>query len=288
MKAFRKMVCMLVLALLVVQVAGFPAFQARAEAAADPAVSRFPEAGGKTGKNGSLTIDYTHMDRGYVIVRAKKSDRKMRLIVEHGSDSLYYEINGQGKEEVIPLQFGSGKYTFTLVMARQKGSSRYSASGSVTLRCSMADETGCFLYPNQYVDYGADSPLVETAQDLCKGLNTPEEITGTICDYVSTHFAYDWAKAGKIQSDDIRGMTPDIAGTWQSRTGVCQDLSAVTCAMLRSQGVPAKLAIGRANGRPHAWVVIIIGGKGRLFDPSPSAAGCPSPSAKSYRAERYY
>ena len=194
--------------------------------------------------------------------------------------SLRGLINGNGAYEIIPLQFGSGRYQFTLMIAQKKGSNRCSCAGTVMLNCRMANDDNCFLYPNQYVDYDADSPLVEKAQEICRGLTDPKEIAKAICGYVSNHFVYDWLKAGMVKSGQAKGLLPDIGTTWETKKGICQDLSAVLCAMLRSQGIPAKLAIGSADGSYHSWVVIIIDGKTKRFDPSFSA--------RSYKAERYY
>ena len=247
---------------------------------ADAKTSCFPEAGKKEKTDGSLTIDYSHMDQGYVLVRAEKTDNSIKLKVDHGSDSLYYGMNGDGKNEIIPLQYGSGTYRFTLFIARRKDSNQYKRGGTVTLKSTMKDETSCFLYPNQYVSYRADSPFVEEARELCKDLNDPTDIAKAICRYIRANFSYDWIKSAGIRSNDTKNMLPDIETTWNTKLGVCQDLSALTCAMLRSQGVPAKLAIGRADGSCHSWVVIIVDGKNRRFDPT-GAAG-------SYQAERYY
>ena len=39
-----------------------------------------PESGKKTKKNGSLVIDYSHMDQGYVMVKSQKGKKKLREI----------------------------------------------------------------------------------------------------------------------------------------------------------------------------------------------------------------
>ena len=46
-------------------------------------------------------------------------------------------------------------------------------------------------------------------------------------------FSYDYIKAINIKA----GMLPDIPGTWDKRMGVCQDLAAIMCCMLRTQGI---------------------------------------------------
>ena len=280
MKTIRKAVCMMLI-LAAVQGALFPAEQAKADRRRNETAACFPEADGITETSERLTIDYSHIDRGYVMVKARKTEQRMKLRVEHGDDSLHYEINGDGRYETIPLQFGSGKYRFTLFVSLSRNGNRYTRAGQMTLKCSMEDEDSCFLYPNQYVRYDADSPLVVKAGALCEGMEEPEEIAETICQYVDQHYDYDWVKYFTVKAEDTRNLLPDIETTWQNGIGVCQDLSALLCAMLRSQGIPARLVIGTADGECHAWVLIIIDGEARSYDPT-------SKSHRSYHAERYY
>ncbi|MBR3335080.1 MAG: transglutaminase domain-containing protein [Clostridia bacterium] len=280
MKKRKQLLCIAFLVVLAIQGSLLLSNPAYAADSAANTTLRFPETGSKTKTANRLTIDYSHMDQGYVIVRAKKSNKQMQLSVSHGSDTVHYEMNGNGKHEIIPLQFGSGEYKFTLLISRKKGCNRYDRAGTITLKCNMPDESSCFLYPNQYVNYEADSPLVKETQRLCKDLNTPMEVVKTICSYVRSHFCYDWVKCNAIKSNQAENILPDIAATWKTGKGICQDLSALTCAMLRSQGIHATLVIGSADGSYHAWVVIMVDGKNKFFDPSFSA--------RIYRAERYY
>lgn len=280
MKMINRFVCVLILIVLIFQSISFSNASALADVTTEVRTSHFPEAGGKAKTDGRLTVDYSHMDQGYVMVKAKETEKRMQLTVKHGSDSVHYEINGDGNYETIPLQYGSGKYMFTLMIAQKKGSNRCCQAGTVTLNCKMTNDDNCFLYPNQYVNYDADSPLVEETRELCKGLTDPKEIVKAVCGYVSRHFDYDWLKYGMIRLNQTKDLLPDVGTTWDTKKGICQDLSAVTCAMLRSQGIPAKLAIGSADGSCHSWVVIIIDGKARRFDPTSSAGN--------YKAERYY
>jgi len=280
MKILRWFVCVVILIVLTVQDVCASNAHAFADAVTGVQTSNFPEAGNRAKADDRLTVDYSHMDHGYVMVKAKKTEKRMQLTVKKGSDSVHYEINGNGEYEVIPLQFGSGKYQFTLMIEQRKGSNRCCCAGTVMLNCRITNDYNCFLYPNQYVSYDANSPLVKEAQKLCKGLTDPKEIVKAICGYINKHFEYDWLKASMIKSNQTKNLLPDIGTTWETKRGICQDLSAVTCAMLRSQGISAKLAIGSADGNYHSWVVIIIDGKTKRFDPSFSA--------RSYKAERYY
>ena len=255
--------------------------------------ARYPETGDQTKTKGSLTIDYTHMDQGYVMVRAQASDERMKLTVEHGSDSLLYSMNNEGKYETIPLQYGSGEYTFSLWTAGAADSDRYKKNGTITLKCSIPDENSCFLYPNQYVNYSADSPVVEKAGKLCKGLKDPEEITRTVCDYIQYAFVYDFVKTVTADKEQL----PDIETAWKEKSGTGWDLSAVTCAMLRSRGVPAKLVIGTVSDSDDedstwlpftAWVEIIIDGEILGFDPAKGLSVRDSAGWNEYIPERFY
>ncbi len=283
MKTIWQRICALILVLLAVQGTAVLTGPAFADKKTDPAVLHLPERGNKTKTDGRLTIDYSHMDQGYVLVRAKKTEEKMKLSVEHGKDKLKYDINNAGQDEVIPLQLGSGKYRFGLWTAVSKGSTRYKRAGTISLDCRMQSETSCFLYPNQYVNYGADSPVVAKAAELCRNLSGQREIADTIWDYMH-QYDYNYTKYCSILAGQTGYILPDIDEAWTSGMGVCGDLSALMCAMLRSRGIEAKLVIGTdRSGQPHAWVDALVDGKSIQYDPANKCF-----AGKDNRAERYY
>ena len=83
------------------------------------------------------------------------------------------------------------------------------------------------------------------------------------------------------------GELPDIDGCYDKHMGICQDLSAVTIAMLRSQGVPARLMIGTlGSGTYHAWVTAIVNGEEKFFDPTVEVGA--GSQNETYTTERYY
>ena len=245
-----------------------------------------PQTGKKTKKDGSLTIDCSNISEGYVMVKGVKSKKKQKLLVKYGKEAeLRYDLNGSASYEVIPLQYGNGKYTFTLV--QNVSGKKYSQSGKLSLTAKMPDETRAFLYPNQYVDYTPETDAVVKAIDLCRDMKDQTEIAKTICGFVKKNFTYDYLKANTVKSDDTKGLMPQIDDCWNKRMGVCQDLSAVTVAMLRSQGVPAKLMIGNLRDLYHAWVVTYINGEEKRFDPTAELEG-KKYKKTDYTLERYY
>ena len=245
---------------------------------------KLPEATGKTvKKDGKMIIDCSNMDEGYIMVKAKKTEKKLRVRVSTAGAKLLYWLNGDGEYEVLPLQFGSGKYKVELFEHVQKKD--YSKEGAVKLSAKMPDELSCFLYPNQYVNYNADTACVKFADDLCKDISDQGEIYKTVCTYVLQNFIYDYIKSVSVQS--MSQQMPDIDYCWTNRMGICQDLSALTCAMLRSQGIPARLMIGTVGANTyHAWVVAVVNGEERFFDPTAELNA--SNKNETYTTERYY
>lgn len=239
--------------------------------------------GAKSGgvkKNGKLQVDVANAQNGYIqAALQKKSSKRMKLRVKKGSNTLTYDLNGDAAYEVFPLQLGSGKYEITLY-ENVKGKS-YTAAGSITLNVKLSDQEACYYYPNQYVNYNQRTPAVIQADRLCSGMK-PAEAFDAVRGYIKSNFAYDYIKAINIKS----GILPDIDGAWKKHMGICQDLSAITCCMLRTQGLPARLMIGMADNNYHAWVVVKMNGKEQLYDPTAVVNGIAN--VKKYTVERYY
>ena len=132
-----------------------------------------PEATGKTvKKDGKMTIDCSNMSEGYIMVKGKKSSKRMKLQIATSGAKLNYDINSDGDFEVFPLQFGSGKYQVSLF--ENASGKKYSKEGSVKLSVKMTDELSCFLYPNQYVSYDEKTECVVYALDMCKDMTEPD------------------------------------------------------------------------------------------------------------------
>ena len=242
-----------------------------------------PEKSGKDKTDGKLAVNAGHADLGYVMVKGPKTKTKMKVTVETGGTKLQYDINGNGDYEVFPLQLGRTNYVISLW--RQVEGKKYGKIGQVKVKADMKDELSCFLYPNQYVNYTAESPCVVEACKICAGMTDQEEIFKTVTDYVVKNFDYDYIKMVTVSGST--GMLPDIEYCWTNKMGICQDLSAMTCAMLRSQGVPARLIIGQlGSGTAHAWVLAVVNGEDVFFDPTAEVGA--SNKAETYTTLRWY
>ncbi len=242
-----------------------------------------PEATGKTvKKDGKMTVDCSNMSQGYIMVKGQKSSKRLKIQITTSGAKLNYDLNGNGEYEAFPLQFGSGKYQVSLY--ENVSGKKYAKEGTVKLSVKMPDELSCFLYPNQYVSYNENTACVKFAQELCKDMKDQDEIFQAVCNYMKGGaFMYDYIKSVTVKP----GQMPQIDECWETKRGICQDLSAVTCAMLRSQGIPARLMIGTVGANTyHAWVLAVVNGKNRFFDPTAELNA--SSKTETYTPERYY
>ena len=247
---------------------------------ADPEKARWPEEGGYVIQDGNLVADISNTSQGYFFARtAWQTSSKLKLRVIVNGTTLDYDLPGNGENIVVPLQMGTGYYEATLY--ENVSGKKYAAAGGVGFWAELEREDVAFLYPNQYVDYDLLSKAVEQSETLCAG-KSDREIYDTVCKYITSSFVYDFIKALQVKP----GMLPDIDGTFDKKMGVCQDLSAVTCCMLRTQGIPARLIIGYADDNYHAWVVTQMDGEELFFDPTAELNAISK--VIDYTVERFY
>ena len=243
--------------------------------------ARWPaEPGSSLKKNGKLQVDVSHAEDGYFLAALQKTNtRRMKLRVTKGKETLTYELNSSAEFEVFPLQLGDGKYDITLY--ENVSGKKYATAGKVSLSVRLKDQEGCFYYPNQFVNYTPQTPAVAKSEELCAGMAGLEAYV-TVKDYMKRSYRYDYIKAMNIQP----GVLPDLEGCYATGKGICQDLSAIMCCMLRTRGIPAHLVIGYADDNYHAWVVAVIDGKEYFFDPTVAVSGMGK--IKTYSVERWY
>lgn len=248
----------------------------------------FPEAG-KLETHGSLSIDQSHASDGYIIVKASKSSRNLKIVISFdGTAKIHYNLNADGDVEILPLQYGSGKYTASLY--HQISGSKYQKDGEISFTVKMKDKLGYTLYPNQWVNYTTKTAAVLYADELCAGLTDEYEIVMAVYDFMNKNFDYDWFKSGDVRAGILTEILPDIDGSWETRTGICQDMAAIMCAMLRSQGIHARLVVGTCGSTPHAWVTVYFhNAEGRTIKMSLDPTyHCNATAKAGYKAERYY
>ena len=206
----------------------------------------------------------------YIEASGKK---KQKQKVSCGDNEVIYDISGK---HVLPLQFGNGKYVFQ--QYENTRSNLYALKQKRVFDINFNNEDSAFLKYNDFVPCNAD--IVAMAQNLTEDENPlPGQRwkAQRIKDFISHNISYDYVRA----VTKPQGL-PDPVRCLKKKKGICQDIASLTAAMLREANIPAKLVIGYADKKYHAWNEVKIDDKWELWDLSVRK------QAKEYKKERFY
>lgn len=200
---------------------------------------------------GALTVDYSNCAQGYVMARYNGSAAKANIQLT-GPDGVTYKYFLPPSEayEALPLSGGSGSYRVD-GYENIEGSS-YATLFKETVEVSLENDLLPFLYPNMFVKFTEQSEAVSKARELVAEAENDLEAVALLYHYVVENVSYDTHKAETVTS----GYLPVVDETLRTGKGICFDYAALTCAMLRSQGIPARLEIGYAGKVYHAWISV--------------------------------
>lgn len=214
-------------------------------------VCRVPVADGLAETHNDVaSIDYSHAEDGYICANYTGTCSKVKLRITSPDSTVYtYDLHGNGYE-VFPLSSGNGSYEVTIY--ENISGTNYSTCLFEKISASMKDEFTPFLYPNQYVNFSADSKVVAKGAELAASAHSDMEVISNIYDYITSNISYDYDKA----SDPPTGYTTDVDEILESGTGICLDYASVMASMLRSQQLPTRLEVGYAQDAYHAWISV--------------------------------
>lgn len=241
-----------------------------------------PEATGKLAFEGDgAVVDASNAGLGYVMIKRASPTKRQKVRVTFNNDVIYdYDLAGDGQYAVYPLQSGSGAYNVRVL--EQVEGDTYAVVHACEFTADMASENSPFLYPNVYVDYDKNSESVLASQLICKDAPDDMEKAERLFGYVAYNTQYDTDKADNIR----RGYIPDVDVTLRTQKGICFDYASLLAAMLRAQGIPARLVMGQASPENvlHAWNQAYINGNWVHMDPTFHDGRGP----ENYTVERIY
>ena len=212
-------------------------------------------------QNDFASIDASNTSQGYVMVKYNGANEKVKLQITCPDQSCYtYLISDRGAYDTFPLTAGNGSYT--LQVLENVAGDTYTVSLTQSINVSIEDEFLPFLYPNQYVNFHADSQAVSKGSDLAKDTYSDLDVVQNIYNYVIKNISYDTEKAQNVSY----GYVPDVDDTLSSKKGICFDYASLMTSMLRSQNIPTKLEVGYSGDAYHAWISTYIDDKGWVDD----------------------
>lgn len=212
-------------------------------------------------QNDFASIDASNTSQGYVMVKYNGTNEKVKLQITCPDQSCYtYLISDRGAYDTFPLTAGNGSYA--LQVLENVAGDTYTVSLTQSINVSIEDEFLPFLYPNQYVNFHADSQAVSKGSDLAKDTYSDLDVVQNIYNYVIKNISYDTEKAQNVSY----GYVPDVDDTLSSKKGICFDYAALMTSMLRSQNIPTRLEVGYSGDAYHAWISTYIDDKGWVDD----------------------
>ena len=193
---------------------------------------------------------------------ASKLDKRVKVTIEKGDVKYTYDLKNDTTPEVYPLQLGNGEYTVKIWT--EVVDSKYALTLSAKYIVNLNDSNAPFLNSNQYVNFSKDSKAVKIAAGLTDKYTDDIDKVTAIYDFVISSLVYDTDKANAAAKGQLNGYLPSIDTIVASGKGICFDYAAVFAAMLRSQGIPAKLVTGyvKPGNAYHAWNEFYIKDKG--------------------------
>jgi len=216
--------------------------------------------------NDQAFIDHSNKHNGYVTVGFLGSTDKMLKVLILAPCTKEYVYNLEpGSSEVFPLTSGDGLYTISVHEHHEENVFRDILV--VTIDVKLKSEFAPFISPSQFVNYCKDDQITAKAIELRTEGNNFISMVEAIFSFVTENISYDYELAKKIGD----GYKPDLDTVLKRGSGICLDIATLTTAMLRSQGIPAKLVIGNyydpnSGNIYHAWVSVFSEYDGKIGD----------------------
>ena len=260
-----------------------------AQQAAIPDILEPVASGVRVAQNDNVTIDYSNIQDGYVMILFHaKTDKKLKTQIIGPTTTYTYNLY-PGEWAVFPLSDGNGHYQFKVF--QNVSGSQYALLLAEGCDVVLVDEFAPFLRPNQYVNYSASSITVKKAAELTAKISNPLEKVTAVYEYIVKNLSYDEERAATVQS----GYIPDLDSVLIEKKGICFDYAALMTGMLRSQGIPCKMVFGYAGSVYHAWINVWTADTGWLdgviyfdgrswqnIDPTFASSAGNDPSIKEY------
>lgn len=210
--------------------------------------------------NPNVQINTEKLNLGIISVSYHAEENsKIKVLVEKNGQTVTYNLKSDGTSESFPLQMGKGGYRVSVLENIEGNKYKYVSSENVDL--DLTNDNQVYLESVQNINWDYGKAAIKKAGELTKGLETDEQKITAIYQYLVGNVTYDYDKLETLRYDYL----PDIDGIIAGGKGICYDFASVFAAMLRSQGIPAKLVKGYAKGVSgyHAWNEVYDGEAGK-------------------------
>jgi len=210
--------------------------------------------------NDRTSIDASNSKEGYIMIKYTGSCSKAKVQITDPKSNTYTYTLSSPSYEAFPLSGGNGSYHIDIL--ENASADLYALVFSQDIKVTLTDEFKPFLYPNQYSWFTPDSQTTSLGIKLSDESYSDLDYVNNVYTYVIETIKYDEQLAKSIPVDYI----PDIDTTLSKKSGICFDYAALMTALLRSQGIPAKLEVGYSGTAYHAWISVYLKESGWVDD----------------------
>lgn len=208
--------------------------------------------------NDKVQIDYSNVSQGYFMAETLTSDHeRIKIQVVKDSVTYTYDLNLDNAYEVFPVNMSDGSYKVRVL--ENVGGDNYALLFEVNFDVTLDNEFLPFLYPNQVVDYNADTLCLKKSFELVKDDATDLDRVRDIFTWCIDTVVYDWDKVEEIQGKYVLPVLDDV---YKNKKGICFDYASLMAAMLRVQHIPTKVVTGMVDEGYHAWIEVYIDNMG--------------------------
>ena len=197
-------------------------------------------------------VDTSNTGEGYIQLCYSGGAAKAKVQLTLPDGSLYTYTLAPGGYETLPLTGGSGTYTVSVL--ENAFDNIYALAYSGEFQAENVDEFKPYLYPNQYVWFAEDSRVCAMGAELSARSADDLDYVSRVYEYVVENITYDKELAASVPVDYL----PDPEKTLETGKGICLDYASLMTALLRSQGIPAKLVVGYSGTAYHAWISVYL------------------------------
>ena len=197
-------------------------------------------------------VDASNTGEGYIQLRYAGEAAKAKVQLTLPDGSLYTYTLDPGDYETLPLTGGGG--TYGVAVLENAFDNIYALAFSGEFQAEDVDEFKPYLYPNQYVRFTKDSRVTALGVELSEQAADDLDYVTRVYGYVVENITYDREFAATIPVDYV----PDLEKTLETGKGICLDYASLMTALLRSQGIPAKLVVGYSGAEYHAWISVYL------------------------------
>jgi len=222
-------------------------------------------------------INFDQVENGIVrIFYNEATEKKMKLIVQLGEEKYVYNLFRANDYVNYPLQLGDGMYSISIY--ENTTGTKYKKVAASSYQVKLKDPNSVYLQSVLEINWNEDDKSIKLADELVAQalvakkakataskrdqiVLTEKEIINEFYMYVIKNIKYDYKKIETLDYSYI----PDNDALLISKKGICYDYSSLLASMLRSQGIPSKMAKGYANKSTtyHAWNEIYLASEKR-------------------------